>query len=237
MQSWPVLDENAFQQLLAAAYVLDGCTNRLHQKNAEFHCGQNVQRVHEHRKTIVGGTQEVLAKEKKLRASCKTVLAETGTQAKHSNATLHNLQNDQSTPRRSFIFAKSFWKCAAVVSAASVLSLLVGTSAYRLPLPTSFSSLHAGQQPVPAEKTIAVPPLSFSSFRPLDAGAEVRFKMKVMKRNIPIAADRALTQAATPFPNVKPHRPHPGRSVEPDMIAKDIVIRHGIASAQVAPKP
>jgi len=239
-QTEPALDEEAFQQLLAAAYALQGWTNRLRLKNVQFHCERNAQKPDDHRKTIFAEIQDVLAKEKKSRASYVTMAEETETQAKQSNPADADTCHDQTTPQKPSMASKLFWEWASVVGAALILTLLLSTSVRRyLPL-HGFSPPQAGQKPTPFGKTIAVPSVG-PSFRPMDGGAELPADTEVLTRKMPITAYPALAHAmrvtSLQKSNVKPHRLHTGDSIETDIVAKDIVIHHGTASAQALQKP
>jgi hypothetical protein len=229
-QDKPVLDEGAFQQLLAAAHTLQQHHDRLLVKEPKADCGQSLsgEAIAENLGPaiqVVRLTPEVVAHN--LPPLEPAHLA-------------HLTYRCRTLVKQFSLTDELFWKAATVVAVTAVSTLLLGAAAHRFPpLPAGLAlPSEAVQQQAPfqkAKRTVRVPAQTGSVW------------MKTVVTEKPAATKAAATTVRTVVAGQRPAiRVHPAsaqRTIvkldrlhstydsESDIVAEDTVIRSGTLSA------
>jgi hypothetical protein len=222
-QNKPVLDERAFQLLLAAAYVLQGQNESPADQEAKVDCAQTLSDR---------GSAEV---GEPIKLPAKDVLEPAQPEPVHFARPPH----PHRTGGKPFLLSDElFWKVAIAATVGAGLALLLGAPMHVSSLPAGVSlPSEVVQKPMPFQgtKRIIWSPAPISSVG-TNRGAPELSAVATAATSIvaaavtdrPSASGVSLASAGTKI--VKTHRFHAAHS-RADMIAKDTVIRYGPGSA------
>jgi hypothetical protein len=227
----PVLDEETFQQLLAAANILQQHNDGLRVKEPKADYAQtlsdgaiaeNVRPIH-----VVPLTPETVAHP----------VAPREPQPKPAHLA-RLAYRYRTVGKRSSLTDELFWKAATVVAVAAVSALLLGATINRLsPLPGRLAlPSEVVQQQVPFRRTkrIVTAPAQSGAVGTKTVVMEPPMTPKTGSRRTAVADQPPGSRATPASPQkttVNPTRPYSTYGSEADIVAEDTVVRYGTRSA------